>query len=306
MAKPVTNMAASVRARLLTYAKANNLSFEQTLTNFVLQRLLYRLSASRHVDRFVLKGAMLLTSWFDDPLRPTRDIDFLGYGDPAPEVMTALFAEIMSTAVEDDGVIFQPDKIRVEAIREDVEYGGVRLKTVAFVGAATVPVTIDIGFGDATTPEPETFDYPVLLEFPAPRLKGYARETVIAEKFQAMVALGMANTRIKDFYDVRALARGFDYDTTRLAAAVRATFDRRDTEIPSEPPVALTEAFANDAAKTVLWRRFTEDLGEQEDFPTAIAALNAFLMPVALGARALPESRQETKPEAYVPRTETS
>lgn len=280
------NIAASVKGRLLAHAKAAGQAFDQVLTRYVLERLLFRLSVSAHADRFVLKGAMLLTSWFDDPLRPTRDIDFLGFGDPAPEAMQALFAEILATAVEDDGVVFHPGDIRIETIREDVEYGGVRLKTVATLENTRVAVTIDIGFGDATTPEPEVLDYPVLLDLPVPRLRGYARETVVAEKFQAMVALGLANTRIKDFYDVWALQKHFVFDDARLSAAIRATFDRRDTEIPVEPPEAFTAAFAGDAGKQTLWKSFAADLEAPADLAVVVEALSDFLMPRAREAKA--------------------
>ncbi|NBW09145.1 MAG: nucleotidyl transferase AbiEii/AbiGii toxin family protein [Caulobacteraceae bacterium] len=282
------NVAASVRSRLLSHAKATGLSFDQVLTRFVLERLLFRLAASQHADRFVLKGAMLLTSWFDDPLRPTRDIDFLGYGDPAPEAMKALFAEVLAMAVEDDGVIFRPDEITTETIRDDVEYGGVRLKTVATIENARVTVTVDIGFGDATTPAPESFDYPVLLGFPSPRLRGYARETVIAEKFQAMVSLGKANTRIKDFYDVWALRTHFAFEDERLATAIRATFDRRQTEIPVNPPTALTDQFSKDPGKRALWAAFSADLaGAPAELEEVIESVRDFLMPRAEQARGL-------------------
>ena len=285
MASRPKNMAASVKARLLVHAKAAGSTFDQTLTRYVLERLLFRLSVSAHSDRFVLKGAMLLTSWFDDPLRPTRDIDFLGFGDPAPAAMRSVFADILATVVEEDGVAFDPDEIRIKAIREDVEYGGLRLKTVARIDNARVAVTIDIGFGDATTPEPELLNYPVLLDLPAPQLRAYARETVIAEKFQAMVALGLANTRIKDFYDIWVLQKHFVFDGTRLSAAIRATFDRRNTAIPAEPPEAFTASFAEDAGKQALWKSFTADLEAPTDLSVVVAALSDFLMPRARDAR---------------------
>jgi predicted nucleotidyltransferase component of viral defense system len=200
--------------------------------------------------------------------------------------MKALFAEVLAVPVEDDGVVFRPDEIRVETIREDVEYGGVRLKTVATVENARVSVTIDVAFGDATAPEPETFDYPVLLDFPAPRLRGYARETVIAEKFQAMVALGMANTRIKDFYDVWVLQDHFAFDDARLAAAIRATFDRRETDIPTDPPEALTDHFTMERSKIALWKAFSADLeNAPAELKAVVDALRAFLMPPAARAR---------------------
>lgn len=198
MAKELKNIGASVRARLLQVSKASGQTFDLILTRFALERLLFRLSQSPHADRFVLKGAMLMMSWFDDPHRGTRDLDLLGFGDPGAEPMLATFREILAQEAA-DGVEFDVDALRVDRIREEVEYGGLRLRTTAAIGGARISLTIDIGFGDAVEPGAEELDYPSMLDFPMPRLLGYARETVIAEKFQAMVALGRANSRMKDF-----------------------------------------------------------------------------------------------------------
>jgi predicted nucleotidyltransferase component of viral defense system len=196
MAKEIKNIGASVRARLLQLARAGGQSFDLVLTRFALERLLFRLSQSPHADRYVLKGAMLMMSWFDDPHRSTRDLDLLGFGDPSPEPMLATFREILAQDAG-DGVVFDVDALRVDRIREDLEYGGLRLRTTAAISGARIALTIDIGFGDALEPGAEELDYPSMLDFPRPRLRGYARETVIAEKFQAMVALGRAGTGIR-------------------------------------------------------------------------------------------------------------
>lgn len=245
MAKEITNIGASVRARLLNLSKANGQSFDLVLTRFALERLLFRLSQSPHVDRFVLKGAMLMMSWFDDPHRGTRDLDLLGFGDRSEAAMLATFRDILAQDAE-DGVVFDPDTLRVDRIRDKFDYGGLRLRAIASVGGARINLTIDIGFGDALEPGAEVVDYPVMLDLPKPRLRAYARETVIAEKFQAMVALGRANSRMKDFYDIWILSRSFAFDDDRLARAIAATFARRGTVIPAEPPDALTPAFAAD------------------------------------------------------------
>lgn len=257
MARQVRNLGASVRARLLTLSKAEGQSFDLVLTRFALERLLFRLSRSPHADRFVLKGAMLMMSWFDDPHRGTRDLDLLGFGDPSETAMLTTFRDILAQQVE-DGVSFDPDTLVVDRIREAFEYGGLRLRTVASVGGAKIRLTIDIGFGDALEPEAEVVDYPTMLDLPAPRLRAYARETVIAEKFQALVALGRANSRMKDFYDVWVLSRSFAFDGDRLARAIAATFAQRETEIPAEPPDSLTPAFAADGQKQQQWRAFAE------------------------------------------------
>ena len=180
MAKKIKNIGASVRARLLSLSKANNQSFDLVLTRFAIVRLLFRLSRSRHADRFVLKGAMLLMTWFKDPYRGTRDLDLLGFGDPSPNVMLATFREILALDAG-DGVVFDAGALRVDRIREEPEYGGLRLRTTASISGARIKLTVDIGFGDALEPGAELIDYPAMLDFPAPRLRAYARETVIAE-----------------------------------------------------------------------------------------------------------------------------
>ena len=231
MAKPPTNIAASVRARLLNLARETNQPFDVLLTRFVHERLLYRLSRSPHADRFVLKGAMLLTTWLPETARGTRDLDLLGFGDASEPRILSIFREVLAIA-GDDGVAFDLDALQVGLIREEMEYGGVRLRGTASLSGARIAVVVDIGFGDSVEPGLETIDYPSLLDLPAPRLRAYAPETVIAEKFQAMVALGRANSRMKDFYDVWILTRTFDFAPDRLARAIAATFARRQTAIP--------------------------------------------------------------------------
>ena len=286
MAKDLKNIGASVRARLLQFAKASGQSFDLVLTRFALERLLFRLGKSPHADRFVLKGAMLMMSWFDAPYRGTRDLDLLGFGDPEPEAMLATFREIL-TLNANDGVEFDADTLRVDRIREELEYGGLRLRTTASISGARIGLTIDIGFGDATEPGAEMLDYPSMLAFPAPRLRAYARETVIAEKFQAMVALGRANSRMKDFYDIWILSKSFDFDGDRLARAIAATFARRETAIPVDLPDALTPAFANDEQKQRQWNAFVGDVSASPaSLEDVVGNLAEFLMPHAIQARA--------------------
>ena len=278
-------MGASVRARLLTLAHEKGQVFDLLLTRYTIERLLYRISTTRYRDRFVLKGAMLLTTWFDDPHRATRDVDFLGHGDSAPEPMLAVFREICAIE-ENDGVTFDVDALRVELIREELEYAGLRLRTTARLAGARITVVIDISFGDTVEPGVEEINLPVLLDLPAPRLRAYARETVVSEKFQAMVMLGLANTRMKDFYDIWMLSRNHDFDAERLSRAIAATFERRGTTIPEEVPDALSPAFAADATKQRQWTAFVRDL--DTDLPsleTIVIDLAGFLMPYAHQAR---------------------
>lgn len=282
------NIGASVRQRLLNLTRAGGPPFNILLTRYVLERLLYRLTLTPHAGRFVLKGAMLVTTWFPDPHRQTRDLDLLGFGDSAPDAILAIFSDVCAIQL-DDGVNIDVDGLRADLLREALEYGGLRLRTTATVGGARVNVVVDIGFGDAIEPGIEEIDLPVLLDQPSPRLMAYARETVIAEKFQAMTVLGHANTRYKDFYDLWALSRAYAFEGDRLARAIRATFDRRRTVIPAIPPDALTPAFANDPMKRQQWARYIQDLKTSGlDLRQVIADLAAFLMSHAEQARGLP------------------
>lgn len=287
MAKEIKNVGASVRAKLLQLSKWNGQSFDLVLTRFALERFLFRLSQSRHADRFVLKGGMLLISWFDDPHRGTRDLDLLGFGDSNPEQVLTTFREILSEEFN-DGVTFDADSLGVDRIREETEYGGLRLRSTASISGARIGLTIDVGFGDAVEPGVEMLDYPTLLDFPAPRLRAYARETVIAEKFQAMVALGRASTRLKDFYDIWIISRSFAFEGDRLARAIAATFARRGTEVPTELPDALTQAFAADEQKQQQWRAFIGDVAfDPGDLAGVISDIATFLMPNAVLAAKL-------------------
>ena len=278
MAKKIKNIGASVCARLLSLFRANSQSFDLVLTRFAIERLLFRLSRPRYADRFVLKGAMLLMTWFKDPYRGTRDLDLLGFGDPSPNAMLATFREILALDAG-DGVVFDADALRVDRIREEPEYGGLRLRTTASISGARINLTIDIGFGDALEPGAEVIDYPAMLDLPAPRLRAYARESVIAEKFHAMVALGRVNSRMKDFYDIWILSRSFAFNDDRLSRAIAATFTRRGTAIPTDVPDALTPAFAVDEQKQRQWRVFVEDVAlDPGDLADVIKDLAAFLM----------------------------
>lgn len=287
MPKDIRNIGASVRARLQNLSRETGQGFELILTRYALERLLYRLSTSVYAERFVLKGAMLLTTWFEDPHRATRDLDLLAFGDPSPDAMIAAFGEILAMEVA-DGVEFDVDALRVDQIREEIEYGGLRLRTTASISGARIAVTVDVGFGDALGPGAEVIDYPSMLDLPAPRLRVYAREAVIAEKFQAMVALGRANSRMKDFYDIWLLGQSFAFDDDRLARAIAATFERRGTAIPMERPDALTQSFAEDVQKQSQWRAFAENVSLDPGSLTAVTATIAeFIMPHAVAAAKL-------------------
>jgi predicted nucleotidyltransferase component of viral defense system len=276
------NMAASVRQRLMNKAREQKEDFGIVLTRYGLERLLYRLSQSSYREQFVLKGAMLFQLWSGQPHRPTRDLDLLGHGDPDPDRFQEILRDICRQEVEDDGLDFQADSVHAERMKEDEEYQGLRLKLTAMLASARIPIQIDIGFGDAIHPGPDDITYPTLLGLPAPTLKAYPRETVVAEKFQAMVILGIANSRMKDFYDIWTLARQFEFSGPVLCAAIRATFERRKTDLPKQPPLALTSEFTDDRQKLTQWRAFLRK-GKLDAAGTELSMiaehLRAFLMP---------------------------
>lgn len=288
MPKELKNKGVSVRAKLLNLARERGQSNELILTRYALERLLYRLSISPYADRFVLKGAMLMTVWFDVPYRATRDIDFLGFGDSEADAILATFKEICGIDAG-DGVEFDTEKLAVDTIRDELAYGGLRLRTIAFIAGARVTVSIDIGFGDAIEPGLEELDYPVMLDEPAPHLRVYPPETVIAEKFQAIVALGQANSRMKDFFDVWLLLRESSFTGDRLPRAIAATFQRRTTEIPTEVPDGLSDAFSGDPAKLEQWKAFGRNIeGDVPIFSTVVTELREKMMAFATEARKLP------------------
>lgn len=287
MPRELRNIGASVRARLLDRARAERSGFQILLTRYALERLLYRLSVSPHRDRFILKGAMLFVTWVADPFRPTRDLDLLGSGDNAAEALAETFRAICAQPVADDGVIFDVATLEAAPIREEVEYGGVRVRTTATIAGARIPIQVDIGFGDAVTPAPVEINYPTLLDAPAPHLRAYPVETVVAEKFEALVTLGMANSRLKDFYDLWLIAQTFKFDRSTLFEAVQRTFERRGTALPAKIPLGLTDEFA--AAQAAQWRAFLtrERMAAAPDgFTMVIADLQGFLMPLIVGSNA--------------------
>jgi hypothetical protein len=276
------NVAASVRARLLNLARERGEPFERLAARYALERLLCRLGQSVHQKQFILKGALLFPLWSSASSRPTQDLDLLGQGDSTIARLEQVFRELCCELVEEDGIRFQADTIRGIQIREDQVYEGVRISLVAELAEARLRLQVDIGFGDVVTPAPEEAEYPTILDYPAPRLLVYPRETVIAEKFQAMVVLGIANSRMKDFYDIRVLARSFSYQGELLCQAIRATFDRRRTLVPPSPPLALTRAFFEDRTKQEQWRGFLHRSrleATESSFADVVGCLREFLIP---------------------------
>jgi len=257
MAKSPTNIAASVRQRLLNLARSEGRDFQTVLVAFGLERLIYRLSKSPHRDRFVLKGGMLVTLWTTDPGRFTRDVDFLAFGDTENATLTTIFAEILALDAG-DGLEFSIDTITTTDIREDQVYGGKRLRTVAHLGKTEIPIAVDLGFGDALPDPHYEIEYGSIIGFEPARIRAYSPATVIAEKFQAVVALGLINGRMKDFYDLWAIPKATEIDPADLRAAIAATFERRKTPVPTEAPQGLSAAFAEDPAKVRQWLTYAD------------------------------------------------
>lgn len=274
----------SVQVRLVQHAKKLGIDPNVVLVRYASERLLYRLSRSPHVDRFVLKGALLLLVWLGETIRPTRDADLLGFGALDTESLRKTFRDICTHAVEPDGVEFDAGTLRVGPIRIEDAYGGQRVELTARLGKARVRVQVDVGIGDAVVPEPEWIEYPSLLNLPRPRLRAYRPETAIAEKLHAMVVLGLANSRMRDFFDVHALASARTFDGAALAEAIAATFARRKTEVPRELPDALTRRFAEFSGKTAQWSGFTRRFGSRmlPNLADVVDAIANFAGPVLL------------------------
>ena len=250
------NRSASVLARLLNLARQRGDEYNLLLNRFALERLLCRVAASPHAERFLLKGALLFSLWYDQPHRPTRDADLLGFGPDDAQTLIATFRDIAAIDL-DDGIAFDPQSVRVDSIRDDNRYGGLRVRLNGRIANVRCALQIDVGFGDAVTPEPQTVVFPALLDdLAAPMLKVYPVYTVIAEKYHAMTILGLANSRMKDFFDIATIARRTDLDGATLARAIGATFARRGSALPTHPPVALTSQFGEADAKQRQWQAF--------------------------------------------------
>jgi predicted nucleotidyltransferase component of viral defense system len=269
-----TKFAASILNQLRKLARERGDDLQLVLLRHVNERLLYRLAQSAYADAFVLKGAALFTLWNGQPHRATRDIDLLGFGEASEAHLRDVFTAVLSLEVVEDGVEFDLSTIVVSGIREDQDYGGVRVVVTAYLATARVRVQVDVGFGDAITPQALAVDFPTLLDLPAPHLRMYPRETVVAEKLEAMVQLGSDNSRMKDFYDIACLARDFGFDGELLARALRATFECRGTPLPLTAPVGLTDGFAEHPLKRSQWSGFTRK-ANVADFATLSEAVNA-------------------------------
>jgi len=281
----IQNIAASVHQRLLNRARAERRPFNELLQYFALERFLYRLGCSPYQDQFVLKGALMFTVWEVPVPRPTRDIDLLGRMDNAVPHVVAAIQEICEQPAPEDGLRFAAETVVGERIIEAADYEGVRVRFTAYLGKARIPMQVDIGFGDPVTPTPSTVRLPTILDFPAPELQGYSRESAIAEKVQIMVRLGEINSRMKDFFDIWLLATRFRFEGVALAQAIRATFRQRRTAVTALP-VAFSDAFARDPEKQAQWAAFlrryrlSKETGIPNTLYETIQVIASFLRPV--------------------------
>lgn len=280
------DLGASVRQRLLNQSRAQGRPFQEVLQYFAMERFLYRLAKSPFADRFVLKGALLLTAWRAPLSRPTMDIDLAGRINNQLDHIADLVGAVCEVVGEPDGVEFNRAPIEAKRIKEDADYEGVRVRFHATLARARIPMQIDIGFGDVIVPGPTEVEYPTMLDFPAPVLQAYPRETVIAEKLEALTKLELLNSRMKDYYDLALLSRMYSFEGENLIAAIVATFGHRGTSIEGEP-IGLTDAFYADPTRAIQWRafvrrsRFTQELGDLEKL---VAEVRRFAFPVLAAA----------------------
>jgi len=274
-------MAASIRQRLRDLARTRQEDFDYVLRQYVMQRLLYRLGSSDYADQFLLKGALLFWVWNENFHRPTRDIDLLSFGDNDVAHLVEVFRQIVGQD-DGDGLVFDEESISGIEIKEDADYPGVRLTGFSYLAKARVPFQVDIGFGDVVIPEPEETQLPCFLDLPSPRLRIYPVYSVIAEKFQAMVMLGIANSRMKDFYDIQVIANTMALDGDFLSQAVKATFERRKTAISTEPLFVFTNDFIQNQGKHTQWRAFLNKNGlqMQSSFTDVVGEVQSLLEPV--------------------------
>lgn len=270
MKKVVTNILASIRDRLRNKAKATNRPFAEVMQYYGMERFLYRFSRSEYADQFVLKGALLFTVWQIPDRRATLDIDFLAHYDNQVASIEAVIRDVCNVAVESDGLVFDAKTVQGRKIKEDADYEGVRVKFMGYLERSHIPMQIDVGFGDIVYPKAKVIDYPVILDFPKPHLKGYPPESVISEKFEAMIKLGLLNSRMKDFYDIWLMLHQFDFDGADLAEALRKTFNHRKTDLPKGQPLFAEEIYDEKSDRQALWKMFLKK-GDIKHAPEKLA-----------------------------------
>lgn len=270
MKKDIKNIEASIRARLQNKAKETNRPFSEILQYYGMERFLYRFSRSKYSDKFILKGALMFTVWQVPERRTTLDIDFLARYDNKVADIEMVMKDVCNMPVEPDGLMFDSKTVKGRKIKEDADYEGVRVKFMGFLERSRIPMQIDVGFGDIIYPKPKIIDYPIILDFPKPHLKGYPAESVVSEKFEAMVKLGLLNSRMKDFYDIWLMMRQFDFNGSNLSEALKRTFEHRKTLFPQSKPLFAEEIYDEKSDRQTLWKAFLKK-GDIRHVPEKLA-----------------------------------
>lgn len=282
------NVPASVRQRLLNVAKKTDDEFQALLTRYALERLLFRLGKSAHREELVLKGAFLYLAWGEAASRPTKDVDFLASGEAEIERFVDLTKDICSIHDPSDGLEYETDSVSGKPIREQPLHDGIRIHLLAHLGNARIPLQIDIGFGDAVSPDPVDISYPTILDLPAPSVRAYRIETVIAEKFEALVSIGQATSRLKDFFDIWRFSSVFSFDGGLLQRTFESTFDRRRTPVPAGDPPALGTDFSSDPNRMRQWDRLVARFAGDELIPSLAEVceqIRTFVAPIISSIR---------------------
>jgi predicted nucleotidyltransferase component of viral defense system len=278
--EPVKNIAASILARLRNQSDEMNRPFAEVLQYFAMERFLHRLSKTRYADKFILKGGLLFYVWNISLRRPTRDIDFRGYVSGDSQTLLKIIHEVIEMSAPDDGLVFVNQSVSVEETQIDADYLGIRAKLIALLERSRIPVQIDIGFSDELTSKAESIEYPnILPDLETVHLKGYPKETVVAEKFHAMIRHGDLNSRMKDYYDLWLISNAFDFESKSLQRAIETTFKNRDTDLPIERPLSLSAEFAS--ANNTRWKNFLDKMNiettETVDFANIIEQVWEFI-----------------------------
>lgn len=271
MKKDVKNIEASIRARLQNKAKETSRPFSEVLQYYGMERFIYRFGRSKYADKFILKGALMFTVWQVPERRTTLDIDFLARYDNKVADIETVIKDICTMPVESDGLMFDSKTVKGRKIKEDADYEGVRVKFMGFLERSRIPMQIDVGFGDIIYPKPKVIDYPSILDFPKPHLKGYPAESVVSEKFEAMVKLGLLNSRMKDFYDIWLMMRQFDFNGSNLSEALKLTFGHRKTHFPQGKPLFAEEIYDEESDRQTLWKAFLKK-GDIKHVPEKLAS----------------------------------
>lgn len=280
MKPAIKNIEASVRGRLQDKARKTNRPFAEILQYYGMERFLYRFAQSKYAKSFILKGALMFTVWDVPQRRTTVDIDFLARFDNQIEKIEQVIKDVCVVKTPTDGLIFDTMTVKGQRIKEDADYEGVRVNFLGFLEKSKIPMQIDIAFGDVIIPKPSEVDYPTLLDFPSPHLKGYTFESVVAEKFEAMIKLGTLNSRMKDFYDVWLMTRQFNFEGKNLVAAIKATFENRETPLPSGKPLFAAGIYADESVQATMWKAFLKKnpiKSAPDSFKAVVSAVEEFL-----------------------------